>query len=454
MNARALGTELAALAAAALWAYGGTALAVAAVGDGQAASLGAAAAVVVLSYGLARLLGQLDVDETALRYWGAGTSVVLLYLVLRVEIAGDPYLWELGWLGDLLRTPGATLEGHAADVTEVVLLAGIWLRGVSRAARDLTYEGILAEAGVGLVVVLFAAGFASSADAPAALRWLPAPYMAAALVALSLMHLGPVDEDRQRPFAGAWTLWVGGSLAAIGGLAALTTLFDLSWFEAVGGALAVAGRTAGLGVMYALSPFIIGVGWVLEHLIDWLVGGREFTPEPTDTSGITDRAEEQSQETSGWQRVLGYIARSGVVVIVIAVAIVVLWLAFRRLRRRGEGEAEAREQVEVEPGGSIADLRSIFAGALGRLRGRGRPFGRDAIGRLYGTVLRRAEAQGLPRPPSATPLEFAPRLEAHFASAVPATISHAYAEARYGARAPRQDELERLRVAWRELEGG
>jgi hypothetical protein len=453
MNARAAGAEVAALAAAALWAYGGTALAVATLGDGPAASFGAAAAVVVLSYGLSRVLAQLDLDEAAFRSWGAGLSVMLLYLILRVEIAGEPYLWELGWLGDLLRDPGAALEGHAGDATEVAVLAAVWLRGVLRATQDLTYEGLLAEVSVGLAVVFLAAGFAPAAEAPAALRWLPAPYMVCALIALSLMHLGPVDEERRRPFVSAWALWVGGSLAAIAGLAALITLFDLSWFETVGRALGVAGRAVGFAVAYALSPFIIGVAWVMQHLVDWLVSGDEFTPEPTDTDEIRRQVEEEEREAADWSKALGYVLRSGIVALVIASAVVLLLLAFRRLRRREEA-AEARELVEAEAGSTIADLRSLFAGALGRLPGRRAPFGRDAIGRLYGAVLRRAEAQGLARPPAATPLEFAVPLEGHFASPVPADISRSYAEARYGGRAPPPEELARLREAWRRIEGG
>ena len=70
MNGRAVAADLAALAAVVLWVYGGTAVLVARIGDGQAASFGAAAAVVIMSYGLARLLQQLDIDDSAFRLWG------------------------------------------------------------------------------------------------------------------------------------------------------------------------------------------------------------------------------------------------------------------------------------------------------------------------------------------------------------------------------------------------
>jgi hypothetical protein len=138
------------------------------------------------------------------------------------------------------------------------------------------------------------------------------------------------------------------------------------------------------------------------------------------------------------------------VVLVIAVALTVLWFAFRRFSRQREDSTEVREDVAPGEGTPLDDLRSIFAGALGRLRWRatGGPRGRDAIGRLYFSMLRLAAAQGLPRPPPATPLEFAPRLEEHFGSPVTRAISQAFAEARYGRRARPREEVEYLRSRW------
>jgi hypothetical protein len=115
---------------------------------------------------------------------------------------------------------------------------------------------------------------------------------------------------------------------------------------------------------------------------------------------------------------------------------------------------EVREEVAPEAANPLGDLRAMLAGALGRLRGRAGPESRDAIGRLYVSMLRRAEARGLSRPQAATPLEFAPRLEEHFGAPVPGAISRSYSSARYGARPPPGEELERLRVQWGEIERG
>ena len=466
MNGRTLAGEFAALAAEALWVFAGTALIVAVVGNGATVSFAAAAAAVLLSYGLARLLRRIDFDEEATRLWGAAVSIGLLYLILRINIGGDPYLWELGWVGDLLREPGRTLEGGAGDVATVVLLAAAWVRGVMRGSRDLTFEGILADVSLGLLVVLGAAAFAPSADAPGAIRWLPVPYLVAGFLALALAHLQSVEADSRRPFLGAWTLWTGGFLGAIAGLALLASFFDPASLEAVadglaleavGDGLALAGKGLVVAIILVLSPFILALGWVMEGLGSWLGSGDEFILDPEDMSGLAEQLEENEREPAPWARVLARVFRSGLVVLAIVGALTALWLVFRRLaRRREEEEAEVREDVAPGGGSPLGDLRALLSGALGRLRGlaAGEPRGRDAIGRLYLTVLRRAAAEGLPRPPSATPLEFAVRLEEHFGSPVPGAISEAFAKARYARRRLPPNEMAELQARWRQVARG
>lgn len=456
MNGRVIAAEVTGLVAAALWVYSGTALAVAALGDGASVSIWAPVAVVGLSYGLARLLQGFDVSEGALRLWGVGLSVGLLYLILRTDIVGDPYVWQMGWLVDLFSEPGRTLEGREGAVTEVVLLGAAWVWGTARGARESTFDGLLGDVSLGLLVVLPGAAFAPAADAPGALRWLPVPYMAAGLLALALAHLGSVEVDRRRPFLGVWTTWTGGSLGIMAGLAVLVAFWDPPSMEAVGRALAMAADGVALLVVYVLTPFVFVLAWVIERLMDWLAVRQDMPEEalePIQMGGppelLTDAEE---GETALWAKVLGYVLRSGVVVLVIVFALAILWFAFQRFSRRREDDVEVREEVMPGEGGPLGDLRALFAGALGRLRGRatGGPRGRDAIGRLYFSVLRRASARGLPRPPAATPLEFAPRLEEHFGSPVPGEVSRAYAEARYGRRPRPRREVERLRSRWEE----
>jgi hypothetical protein len=73
------------------------------------------------------------------------------------------------------------------------------------------------------------------------------------------------------------------------------------------------------------------------------------------------------------------------------------------------------------------------------------------IRRLYFDMLDAAQARGLERPSAATPLQFAPQLDAHFSSPLPSAISRAFAESRYGELAIDVDVVRRLRDGWHAL---
>ena len=451
MNLRVLGTEAAVLLARVVWVYAGVAVVVAQLGEGQAISILAVIAVVVVAHTLARLLPRIEIGEQALRFWGALISLAIFFLVLRLEIAGDPYLWELGWLGDLFTDLGAALEGHSGTVAEVILLAIAWVFGVARGSRPRTFEGLAGEVSAGLAVVLFAALFADAADAPAAVSWLPVPYLAAALVALAAVHFSAVRIDRGRPFAGIWWLGVVGSLVVIGAIALPTALIDLEALGFIGEGLALVGKGIGIALVFALLPPLIGLVWIAENLLNFTFDAEPFTPEMPTVDELIERQEEDGEDSASWTKVIGYILRIGLVALVVALVMALLWFAFQRITKDEEDEVDLREGVDAGTGGGFG---SLLEDALGRLRGRfagGGIQGRDAIGRLYFAMLRGAEAQGLLRPAAATPLEFAPRLVTHYASELPTAISDAYAAARYSGRQPRQGEVEELSSQWAEL---
>jgi Domain of unknown function (DUF4129) len=448
MNGRVLAAEATTLMSVALCVYGGTALVVAASSDGVSVSIGAVVAVVGLSYGLARLLQRVEITEAAARIGGTGLSIVLLYFILRVDIAGEPYLWKMDWLVDLLSDWGRMLQDHVGEMTEVCLLGAVWLWGVVRGTGELTLERVLDEVGLGLLIVFAAAVLAPAAGAPGALRWLPVPYLAVGLMALALTHLRSGEVGHQ-PFLGAWMLWTGGPLGIMAGLATLAVFLDMPSLQAAGHAVTVA--VEGLAALLVLitTPFLIALSWLMGHLIDWLVGGRGLAPETRSAGQPMIPPQSEPGEPAGWLRMLGYALRSGLVVLAIAVAVSVFWFAYRRLshRRQASDELEEPTLIESRPPGT---LRTLLSGAIGRLRGRTARGhrGRDAIGRLYWSMLHRAAGEGLPRPPAATPLEFALRLEEHFGSPTPGRISRAFAAARYGRRPPPQEDIERLRASW------
>jgi len=447
---RRLAVDASVIAMTSVWAYALIAVVVAQLGDGQSTSFLAVFAAVLLAHLLARGLAHLDVEQTAMRAIGLSASAVLLYAILRVEIAGDIYLWDLAWLADLITDMGGTVEGHSGDVALFLLLSAVWGYCVARASRPITFERVGGEVGIGLALVLISALFAEEAGAPDAVRWLPAPYLAIALTALAVVHMSDVSMDRARPFAQAWALWVGGSLLAIAAVAIPTTLIDYEVLAFIGDGFALIGKGIGIALVFIFLTPLVGLVWVVEQLFSFLpfeIEGDPITPEEPDN---LEEFTEEKDETADWQRVFGWVMRIGVVGAAVAFAVMLLWFAFRRLSSDDEDEVDAREGVAIEEGGGVA---ALFGNALGRLRGRfGRgAAGRDAIGRLYMKMLARAEAQGLARPPSATPLEFAPQLNAHFVSQVPGEVSATYSEARYGGRRLPKENVDALDRRWSEL---
>ncbi|MFV2064921.1 MAG: DUF4129 domain-containing protein [Chloroflexota bacterium] len=451
MNTRNVATEAASLAAASIAVYAAGALLVGALGESITLSFGAVLAVVALSYALARLLQNFDISDEALRWWGLGLSIGLLYVILRIDIAHDAYLWQVGWVGDLLTHPGRTLEGRSGDVAEVLLLAGVWAWGVQRASRRLTFEAVLGEAGLGLAVVAAVAILAPSADLEGHLQWLPLPYLAVALVALALMHMAAVQGTDSLRFLRSWAVWTGGLLVAMAAIAWLGGFLDPS-LERLSGAFVLAGKGIGLAIFYALAPFIAAVAWVMEGLVGLIPEPEPFIPdEQQDAMDLVERDEQEERSLPRWAVILRTVLGFGAVGVLALIALALLWLAFRRIVRREGGDEEVREDVEPEAVAPAGGLQALAAAMLGRLRGRRSRVGaRDAIGRLYVGMLERASAEGASRSPGTTPLEFAPRLDEHFGSEVPGHISRAYAEARYGDRHRTETEVAKLRAWWEE----
>jgi hypothetical protein len=435
MNARIIAAEVAALAAIVLWVYAGVSLLVAGAGDGETVAFVSVLATVVLAYGLSRLLGTLDISERAMRWWGAGLSIIGLYIILRAEVAGSVDVWQLGWLVDLLAHPNDTLEDQGSGITTVVLLGATWVWCVIRGTTTLTIDRAMNEAGIGLVVVLVSAAFAEAAEAPEALRWLPLPFMVASLLALALLHARPV-EGGTSTFRSPWVLWTGGAIGGMALLALIVAVLPSPSLEATGDALLTVGKAVGIALAWTFSPFFFAIGWLFDH-VPWPFDSSEL-PEQQDQQ-LRDPEEEEA-EPAQWSIVLGYIVRTVAVIAVIALVVALLWFAFRRFTRRSDGAGdETRESIEPVSGGVFDGLRSLVP-RLPR-----RASGHDAIGRLYVSMLRAASQRGLERPLAATPLEFAPQLDARFDSPVPSTISRAYAEARYAARSPDAADVERLR---------
>ena len=168
--------------------------------------------------------------------------------------------------------------------------------------------------------------------------------------------------------------------------------------------------------------------------------------------GAPTKKPDQQHDAPLWTRIIGWIVAGGLLTLIVLGALLVLWLLFRRFAKRKESSLERRERVESES--SLAgDLGAAFDALARRFRRSPKQeLSRIEVRRLYHEMLARSAASGLERPPAATPSQFAPQLDAHYASDVPSTISRAFIASRYGAHDVDPQIVEDLRRGWRRLE--
>lgn len=447
--------EWSALASEALWVYAlVTVLAVAAYGRAGPTPLALILAALGGFY-LSRVVQHLELPPVQLAIGGLVLSALGLYAILRLEYMGDLLLPDMRWLGTALEDPGRFAEGKGPQVLGAMTAAGLWLRSGFRGQHSVDEQGLVLSFTVGFVGAVIAVLAAPAAGA--------GPDVAAAALAffaLGLFALGLSRTERQVSRAGAlFQRWW--AVAPSATVAVLLLTVGPIWLLAT----ADIGRAfvpIGLGLAWLLewiliiitTPIFITLEWVLGHLIDLLSSNSSFELSSDRLNFFNEWRQDQQREESTAPGALVMLVRAVTAVAIAGIILFVFYVAFRRLRRSRYAMDEVRESVIAESG-----LKDDVAGLLGRLWSRLRrsdgepdlPEDVLAVRRLYLSVLSQAARNGLERPPSRTPLEFAPSLEAHFASLVPGHISHTFAQARYGLMPPSSAELERLRQQWEDL---
>jgi hypothetical protein len=416
-------------------------------GDGPAPSFVAVAAVAAGSFALARALQQTDLDERTFRIAGAAISAVALFAILHTEYAATIAPWHIGWLGTLLTDP-ETYTGHDAHVfAGVVALCALWLRGIARGQRTLDFDDVFGTAGIGLLAVAIAAISSPAARGPQSSGALAIAYVVVALSVLAL-YQAPDPDRSVRGFASQWAIGTAGVITIAIALAVTAAAIDPGAF----GFLAPIGRplqlVAEVAVTYVLGPIIGGIAWLIDALLP------SFHPKPHEQPQqplpLGERRDQH--DAPSWLRIVGFIIAGGALTALGVALIVIIGLAFRRYARPKPRAAERRESIEAES--MLGDDLAALIGNLAR-RFRRTPHAAQSsveVHRLYHEMLACATASGLERPPAATPLQFAPTLEAHYASGIPASITEAFTASRYGRHAISDETVQMLRTDWHRLE--
>jgi hypothetical protein len=441
---------LASFAAVAVWVE------MAGQDDGPAPSFVAVAAVVLGSWALARVLQMTDLDQDAMRIVGVGASFVALFVIGRLEYAPDEWLWDPGWIIALLEDPGDAIEPNAHVIAGMVALAPLWLRGVIRGQAPIEFDSVLTSASLGMLAVIVAALVTPATRETVSWGAYALVYAAAALVTLAL-YQSPEPDASLWSFGRRWmsgAAIIGGSVAGIAMFTAAVDPDSFGFLSPIGEPLRYAGS---LVATYVIGPIIWlviqpirGFFWLLEQLFP---DSDLPPPEPQDPVAEPEREPEEEKDRPVWWQAFWWTLGISSLLVVLIIATLLLWFAFRRfVRSKPRDPRERRESIE--PASSLASDLGDLLGAIGRrFRRPPRPQQAVQIRRLYFEMLDAAEAGGLSRPAATTPLQFAPSLDAHFGSAVPSSISRAFAASRYGEVAIDAEVVRDLRSQWKRVGG-
>jgi hypothetical protein len=411
-------------------------------GDGPAPSLITVGFAVVASFALARLMQRVDVDESQLRLLGAAASIVVLYFVLHTEYAAGGAPWAFGWVRRLFTEPRDLLDAHRYVPAGCVAVCVLWVRGILRGREPVEFGDVLPSAMFGLFAVALAALAAPPVRGPDAFGAIALLYAVLALCTLALYQTADADEPVAR-FAARWVPAFG----ALTGIAIALTIAAAALDPHSLGVLAPVGRPL-LFVLeivgrWVLGPIVGGVAW-LFGLIPLHAPSPHAQPTQTPLQPV---APDDNSSTPLWFKIVGFVLGGVLGVLIVLAFIAGIWLLMRRARKRGGSVVEQRRSVERD---SMLgeDLAALLSGVARRFRRTHSAQSSVEVRRLYHEMLARAERDGLARPPGATPHQFAPSLDARYASDAPSAISAAFAASRYGAVAVPERAVRDLRARW------
>ncbi|WP_322795763.1 DUF4129 domain-containing protein [Tepidiforma sp.] len=437
----------AALVAEALMLAVVAALAGGAFGDDALRPAGAASylAAVVTAFVLPRWLRRSS-DPRRAALIDAAIGAGLIYLLIRVDVAGDFRLWDFGWLGDFYSDTEATLREGAPAVLSAMLLAIGWARGAARADEDLDLELLPKTMALPFAVVIAATVLGAAGPQAGEVGRLAAGFFAAAVLALAASQLALSGQTlgAMRSSGVVVTL-----LGATAGLA----FAGLVLFGLLGDRLGpVVGPPVGRAFELVLTIVLTPIAWALTEVFERLFRGID------PFEGLADLAREPSREAAASESEPSTPERIGLfglrtlgllLFFALVAGVLIAWARVRkRYARLREGAAQSGHA-----GGLGQDVRALL-GAFVPRKSRHRPSATSRAARLYLEVLEDAGRRGLERPHWATPHEFAPRLHDAYATDVTDEITRLFEEARYGGREPDPARLRALERRWQEVSRG
>jgi hypothetical protein len=450
VRARLAFTRSAMLLMEAMWAYALVAFLAAVIVEGDRPSPFGVVAVVFISFSISRLLMSSDLSIGLIRAWGIAASLLVFYVIVRVDFFHDLRLWDFSWVDKLFLDTSAALEGQAAKnaATGIPLLWFVWMRGVFRGQQHISFESVAGNFAIGVVVMALVEAFVGVVDAPATVGHIAVPYIAVGLLAIATTQAARAEADEDRPFATTFLGVVGGAILVLSVLGLLFALADLGGLaHALGVVSGAVGVVVSRVIYYVLYPFILATILLMEGLkAIWTAVYGDRPPIEIDRGTPTpvDQVTEPAEVPEWFNWVLRFLFG-----VPIAAAIIGgLWFLFSKYQKRPVEDKQT--ESTYQEGRLGADLGDLLGSLVRRLRpGGGKDL--DAARRLYFDMLHTAQDRGIERQPQETPLEFAPHIEETFGGTAPSRITAVFDDVRYGGLTRPRVEVEQLRAEWEEL---
>lgn len=368
-------------------------------------------------------------------------GLVLVYVLVRITVAGDAAVWDLGWVrGFLTDSQKAAEEGGHAMLGAVLLLV-VWARSNLRAADEIEMETMPRSVTLPFTVVTIVVVLGALGDRSGEVGRAGAAFYLFAVLALVCSQLSLSGATFGEVRAGGTV----GILLAGAAAASIAALLIIALFVGILGP--VLGPIISTSVRWTLTIILTPFAWVLTWFFELIFKGANPFPDIQQTiASRTQEAAHPDSEKSTATKVSAFFMRTVALLVMVGAAALVATMFARMRNRQRAREDEGRE---VSAAGDLrSDLGAMFRSLFRRSPARAPGAATTEATRLYLEVLAKADASGHARDSGATAREFAPVLKDTFADPVTDDITRAFESARYAGREPDARTLAELRQRW------
>lgn len=376
----------------------------------------------------------------------AGAGLLLIYLLLRIEVAGDIAVWDFGWVVDFLQDSSDTLERGGRGLFGGLLLLGAWARGSFRSDEDLEMETVARSLALPFLIVIVVVIFGAPTDRVGEIGRVAAGFFAVAVLALASSQLAlsgtTIGELRS-----------GGIAAILLGGTALVAIAGFLFFGVLAGLLGpTVGPIIASIVETTLTILLTPLAWALSKLFEALFAGENPFADLVDSTRL--QADQAGDPNAGDPSVIergGLYGMRLFALLALGAFVATFAILFVRLRRRYQ-QRKMVDGASGSAGSAAGDLRNFLRSFLPGRREQQHLRATSEATLLYIEVLERAAREGHPRSDGDTAREFAPVLqETYHAGPVVDEITAAFEEARYAGREPDARTIATLRERWRQV---